>query len=199
MPKVAICLSTVLLLFLGGCEDKQPLTIGFVGGLTGRVADLGIAGRDAVTMAIEEANRAGGIAGRKLILLSRDDQQGRETAQQAVRELLEAESVAIIGPMTSQMAVDVTSLADQAGRVLIGPTIKTNQLNGKNDYFFRVASSLDRDAEALAAYVTDKGLKRVALLYDLANRAYAESWADSFTASLEAAGGGDDSDQLCFS
>lgn len=48
-----------------GCEPPEPIRIGFVGGTSGRVADLGIAGRDAVLLAVELRNQSGGVAGCK--------------------------------------------------------------------------------------------------------------------------------------
>ncbi|MEN8687913.1 MAG: amino acid ABC transporter substrate-binding protein, partial [Desulfuromonadales bacterium] len=54
-----IALAIVLCLVLVACDEARPMKIGFVGGMTGRVADLGIAGRDGVIFAIEEKNQAG--------------------------------------------------------------------------------------------------------------------------------------------
>ena len=45
-------------MLLAGCGDRSPVTVGFMGGMTGRAADLGVGGRDAVSMAVEEANAA---------------------------------------------------------------------------------------------------------------------------------------------
>ena len=71
----------LLALLLGsGCQEQPPLKVGYVGGLTGRVAGLGVAGRDGALMAVEEINRDGGIKGRRLELLSRDDQQNVDVA-----------------------------------------------------------------------------------------------------------------------
>ena len=69
-------------LSMTSCSEEPPLKIGFVGGLTGRVADLGVAGRDAVILAIEEKNRSGGIAGRKVELVVRDDRRHHWTDDQ---------------------------------------------------------------------------------------------------------------------
>ncbi|HAY27617.1 MAG TPA: ABC transporter substrate-binding protein, partial [Candidatus Accumulibacter sp.] len=77
---LAICVLTA-------CAPPEPIRIGFIGGTSGRVADLGIAGRDAVLLAVELRNQAGGIAGRKVELLIRDDQQDPEAAKRALREL----------------------------------------------------------------------------------------------------------------
>ena len=72
-------------LLLSSCGEEPALKIGFVGGLTGRVADLGVAGRDAAILAVEEINASGGIDGRKVHLLVKDDKQDAETAKLVTR------------------------------------------------------------------------------------------------------------------
>jgi branched-chain amino acid transport system substrate-binding protein len=47
------------------CTPPEPLRIGFLGGLSGRVADLGIGGRNGAILAVEMRNRQGGINGRQ--------------------------------------------------------------------------------------------------------------------------------------
>ena len=58
---------------LVACWSSEPLRIGFVGGLSGPVADLGEAGRDGALLAVEEANAAGGVGGRSIELRMHDD------------------------------------------------------------------------------------------------------------------------------
>jgi len=92
------------MLLVAGCSAKEPVKIGFIGGMSGRVADLGVAGRNGAVLAIEQKNAAGGINGRKLELLVRDDEQKPEVAGKVVAELLAQKVELIIGPMTSSMA-----------------------------------------------------------------------------------------------
>ena len=55
LPVVCFCL--LMLTLLPACEKAEPpIKVGYIGGLTGRVAGLGVAGRDAVLLAIEERN-----------------------------------------------------------------------------------------------------------------------------------------------
>ncbi len=53
--------------------EKEILKKSFVGGLTGRLSDLGIGGRNGVMLAVEEINNAGGISGRPVKLITKDD------------------------------------------------------------------------------------------------------------------------------
>ena len=180
---IGVCLS------VSSCSEEPPLKIGFVGGLTGRVADLGVAGRDGVILAIEDINQSGGIAGRKVELVVRDDRQDDESAKQAIRELIKEDVVAIIGPMTSSMAVATQPLVTNARVVAVSPTVTTDQLSGQDDFFMRVTAPLSRKAERLAGYVVNKlNLKKFAVVYDVSNRAFTETWLNSFNKSLLANG-----------
>ncbi len=185
------CLATALLVS-GGCQsEKEPIRIGFVGGLTGRVAGLGIAGRDGALFAVEEINRAGGIHGRQVVLSVKDDKQDADTARAAVRELLAENVVAIVGHMTSSMTAATLPIINEAGRVMISPTSKSNYFSGKDDHFFRVTASIRHNAEKIAELACrDMGLKRFAVLYDIDNRAFTESWVKEFQTPYAAFGGG---------
>lgn len=177
-------------LLLTACSEDTPLKIGFVGGLTGRVADLGVAGRDAVTLAVEERNLAGGVAGRKVELLVRDDRQDATSARQAVRELIDEQVVAIIGHMTSAMSVATLPLVNEDRVVMLSPTTKAGRLTGLDDFFLRVTESLDREAATMAQHVLAvKPGARFAIAYDLSNREYSEAWVAAFRQELEAGGG----------
>ncbi len=177
---------TVLL----GCQPPEPIRIGFVGGTSGRVADLGIAGRDAVLLAVELRNQSGGVAGRKVELLIRDDEQKPEVAQRAVRELIDRGVVAIVGPMTSAMAIAVAPIANEAKVLLMSPTASTDDLTGLDDYFFRVnASTLDNASRIARYHVGQNATRRLAVAYDLRNKSYTESWLGSFRAAYVQGGG----------
>ncbi len=175
---------------LTSCIEESPLKIGFVGGLTGRIADLGVAGRDGVILAVEEKNQAGGVAGRKVELVVKDDRQDAESAQQAISELNDEKVVAIIGPMTSSMAVVIQPLINLSQTVTVSPTAKTDQLSGQDDFFLRVTTPLSRNATQIADHaVKNMQLKKFAVAYDASNGAFTEIWLSFFKKALLQNGG----------
>ncbi len=179
-----------LFLLLGACRQSPPVLIGFVGGLSGRSADLGIGGRDGATLAVEEVNARGGVRGRQLKLLVADDRQKPQVAREAFSSLVAQGATAVVGPMTSSVATEVVSLANEARIPLISPTTSTNTLSGKDDYFFRVYPGSRTMAEALARYAFEqRKLRRFGVFYDLSNRSHTEGWLNYFTAEFEALGG----------
>ncbi len=180
----------MLLVFLQGCGDSKPLKIGFIGGTSGRVADLGVAGRNGVILAIEERNDAGGIKGKKIELILKDDKQEAGLSKKAAEELVAAGVVAILGPMTSSMAMEVVPVSNQSEILTMGTTVTTNQLTGKDDYFFRTLSpTLDHASETAKYLYEYKKTKKVTAAYDLKNKAYTEGWLRDFSVSLEQMGG----------
>ncbi|WP_305041812.1 ABC transporter substrate-binding protein [Geoalkalibacter sp.] len=184
------CILAVILSIAPGCRRQEPIPIGFLGGLTGRVADLGIAGRDGAILAVEERNRAGGIHGRLLELRIADDAQDELTARAALQKLLDEGVVAVIGPMTSAMALAVQPLADAHRTLLLGPTVSSDELSGRDDYFLRTASTNAQGARLLAEHAAVAlGLSRINVLYDLGNRSYCESLYLSFAREFAARGG----------
>ena len=182
---IAVCLLAML-----SCAPPEPVRIGFLGGLSGRVADLGIGGRNGAILAVEQRNQHGGINGRPIELIAEDDRQDAEIAKQAVVRLLARPVEVIIGPMTSAMAIAVVPQVNATTVPLISPTVTTNALTGIDDQFFRVVAPTARHVFKSADYhYRQLGLRRVVLVCDLRNKAYAESWAGDFRRAFMALGG----------
>lgn len=99
-PRVRYCLPWPLALTLIACNPQAPIRVGFIGGLSDRVSDVGQAGHNGVLLAVEKANRNGGIQGRMIELVTRDDSNSRETAARAAQELVDARVDAVIGPFS---------------------------------------------------------------------------------------------------
>ena len=168
---LAILVSTAI-----GCEKKEnPIKVGFVGGLTGRLSDLGTTGRNGVILAVEEINSRGGINGRPVELITKDDQQNPEVALRVDRELVDEGVVAIIGHMTSSMSMVAMPFVNKRKVLMISPTTSTNKATGIDDYFIRMMPPNKSETDHLARHAFKvMGLKKMAAIYDLSNRAYTE-------------------------
>ena len=176
---------------LAGCAaEKPPVKIGYLGGLTGRTADLGTGGRNGVQIAVDQINAQGGIQGRKVELILKDDANDAETAKKATRELIDAKVAAILGPMTSNVAVAVTPLVSEARVLMVGGSVTTNDLTGKDDFFFRTIAASTVHAATMADYLFEsRKIRNVAAAVNHSNKAYAESWIINFERAFVARGG----------
>jgi branched-chain amino acid transport system substrate-binding protein len=107
-----------------------------------------------------------------------------------MRRLLGQGVVAIVGPMTSSIAMAVLPQANEARRVLLSPTATTNALTGKDDHFLRVTAATRSNAKTSADYHFDgKGLRRMTAIYDTRNRAFTEDWLAVYREAFAARGG----------
>jgi len=183
-------LSILFGVLIAGCNTEQPIRIGFLGSLSGRVADMGMSARNGVQMAVEQCNEQGGIHGRRVTLIIEDDRQDAETAVHAVQELIEANVAAIVGPLVSSMAAAVVPHLNEAQLLTVAPTVTTPNLSGQDDYFFRVCIASREHAFRSARYQIESGdMRRVAVAYDGGNRTFSENWLKNFKKPFIAGGG----------
>ena len=188
--RLASTLVAIAALAMSACAPPEPVRLGFIGGLTGRVADLGIAGRNGVALAVEMRNQAGGVNGRPVEMIVEDDKQDVEAAKAATGRLIARKVDAIVGPMTSSIAMAIVPLANEAKVVVMSPTVTTTALSGIDDHFLRVAASTSEYAAKVAAnHYGVQGKRRVAAIYDLSNKAYTEGWLVDYRRVFEQAGG----------
>ena len=161
MKHVSLMLAASLI--LAACGPTKPVQLGFLAGLSGRSADLGEAARNGVMLAIEQRNLAGGINGRAIELIVRDDREDPETAARGAAELAASGVAAIIGPITSSMAVAALPSIEKAKVVMVSPTVTAMQLVGKDDYLFRI-NATTRDYARMYAdfHYRHTGLRRLA-------------------------------------
>jgi branched-chain amino acid transport system substrate-binding protein len=172
------------------CGRPEPIRLGMVTGLSGRHYDLGISSRNGATLAVEELNAAGGIGGRPVELAVRDDRQDPDAARAAVEELVAAGVVALVGHATSAMAEATLPMVDRARVPMVSPTVSSSAFEGKDDWFVMLHPSSAVAARVLATHAARAGLaRRFAIVYDLSNRNFTQSWHDHFSRELAARGG----------
>jgi branched-chain amino acid transport system substrate-binding protein len=183
---VALILSGLL---LSACGPGEAVKVGFISGQTGAFSDLGSAGLNGALLAVEERNAQGGLYGREVKLIVRDDGHDAAKAKAAMRELLADQVSAIVGPMTSAMASELVPIADAERIVLMGGTVVTDKLSGKDDFFLRaIAATNFYGAYSANQHYQLLKPERVTVVYDMANRDYAENWANDYSKTIRAAG-----------
>ena len=188
MNKIATLLITFSILLLGGCKPKEAIRVGFIGGLTDRNSDNGQAALNGVILAVEQFNRNGGLDGRMVELIAKDDAQSPATAAQSARELVQARVEAVIGPLTSGMAQVIVPITGQAGIFQISPTITSMDFHGKNDHLFRINRTTRDNASDYAKVMKGLGQRHTAVAYDTRNLNFTASWLEEFRRAVKAGG-----------
>lgn len=175
---------------IAGCGNQDPILIGLSVELTGKQADVGINVRDAAQMAVDEVNQRGGVDGRPLKLLIRDDEGNPDVARRIDSELLELGVVAIIGHYTSSQTEAVMDFVNEEKVILISPSASSSEFSGKDDYFFRLTPDTSFMGEKLAWHIVkNHQIRKVVVVYDENNRSFTQSFWRAFDASLRSNGG----------
>jgi len=134
-------------------------------------------------LAVEEINAAGGINGRKIEVISRDDNASPGDAVRVAEELVSREKVALLtGGFLSHVGLAISSFAKQQKVLFIAAEPLTDKLvweNG-NAYTFRLRASTYMQVHMLVEEAVKLGKKRWALVYP--NYEYGQSAVASFKA-----------------
>lgn len=173
---IAINLSVLL----GACrpQQKEAIKLGLSINLSGRGGEAGEHIRNGALLAVDEINAKGGINGRPLMLLVRDDENTDEGIRNADISLLDENVVAIIGHSVSVNTINAYPLVTSHDTVLISAYTGTTKLSGKDDLFFRTAIDCKLYGVKTAALLKAKGVTSVSILMDMSNADFVEDYVE---------------------
>src|SRR6478672_10551992 len=147
---------------------KDKILFGQVAALNGPAQALGQGMHEGLLAAFEEANRAGGINGRKLELKSIDDSYEPEKTIVATTKAITEERVfALVGAVGTPTSKAGQPIATAAKVPFIGPFTGAEFLRTPfNRYVVNIRSSYFQETEAWIEHLTnDLGITRIAILY----------------------------------
>src|ERR1700722_19436933 len=164
--------------------------IGVGGPLTTGSATFGVEMRQAVDLAVAEANAAGGILGAKIIADAADDIANNQQGEAVAKGFCDAPGVlGVVGHVNSGVTIAASKIYAGCGLAMITP-MSSNPGVTENDLanVFRLTNRDDRKGPGLARYLIDKmGKKRAIVIDD--QTPYGKGLADDFSKGFEAAGG----------
>jgi branched-chain amino acid transport system substrate-binding protein len=168
----------------------ETIKIGEFASLTGKEATYGQTVHKGTVLAIEETNAAGGVLGRKLELLTEDDQSKPGESATVVKKLISREKVvAILGELTSGRTLEAAPIAQQARIPLISPGATAVEVTAKGNYIFRVCFIDEFQGTVMAKFALDTlKVRRVALLSSVSS-AQSVGLSKFFRERLTAGGG----------
>lgn len=169
-------LLTVLLIVATACSRETPrgatdIVIGEFGSMTGPQATFGQSTHNGIVLALEEINSAGGVIGRKLALITEDDQSRQDEAANAVTKLISQNQViAIIGEVASSASLAAAPVCQSAKVPMITPSSTNAGVTATGDYIFRMCFVDNYQGPVMAHFASrDLGKRRAAILTDVRN------------------------------
>lgn len=179
------------LLTNGVSYAQEAIKIGVSGPYTGGSSSMGVSMRDGVRLAVKEINAAGGVNGKKIEIIERDDEAKNERGVQIAQELINKEKVvATVGFINTGVSLASQRFYQEAkipvmNNVATG-TIVTKQFTGDN-YIFRNAARDEIQAPMIVKEAVEKrGFKKVAILADSTN--YGQLGREDLEKALKAKG-----------
>ena len=175
----------------GNAVDGDTIKIAFNFEETGDVAAYGTAEQKGAQLAVDEINKAGGIDGKKIEVVDKDNKSETAEAATVTTNLVTQSKVqAIVGPATSGATAAAVANATKAGVPLISPSATQDGLTKGQDYLFIGTFQDSFQGKIISNYVTDKlNAKKVVLYYDNSSdyaKGIAKSFQDSYKGEIVA-------------
>jgi ABC-type branched-subunit amino acid transport system substrate-binding protein len=157
-----------------GVTDREVL-VGQFAAFSGAASQLGQRMRAGIETYFKAVNAQGGVHGRQLKLVTRDDGYEPEKAKEAVKALIEQDKVfALVGSVGTPTGLAAVPILTQAGVPIVGMFTGAQALREPfNKYVFHVRASYFDETERIVQHLTTLGVKKIAVFYQ--NDAYGKA------------------------
>jgi branched-chain amino acid transport system substrate-binding protein len=170
--------------------SENEIVVGQFGSMTGAEATFGQSTDEGVRLAVDEINSAGGIKGKKIKLVTMDNQGKAEEAAAVVTKLIEQEkAIAILGEVASSRSLAAAPIAQAKKIPMISPSSTNPKVTAVGEFIFRVCFIDPFQGTVMAKFATEHlKVKKVAILRDVKSD-YSVGLADFFMEKLKELGG----------
>ena len=159
----------------------KTIKIGFNFEETGATAAYGTAEQKGAQLAVDEINKAGGIDGKKLEVVDKDNKSETAEAASVTTNLVTQSKVnAVVGPATSGATAAAVPNATKAGVPLISPSATQDGLTKNQEYLFIGTFQDSFQGKIISKYVTEKLKAKKVVLYTDNSSDYAKGVAKAF-------------------
>ncbi|MCK2086980.1 ABC transporter substrate-binding protein [Thauera aromatica] len=175
--------------------EPAAIRIGVTGPFTGASSPMGISMREGIRIAAAEINASGGLLGRPLQLLERDDEASNERGARLIQELIDKDRiVAGLGIVNTGVAL-ASQRHYQLARIPVITSVATGSLITRqflppefpDNYVFRVSANDELQARVIVKEAIDRrGLGRLAIFHDATN--YGVQGSEDLIAALKERG-----------
>ena len=178
------------LLFASCAKESAAIKVGEYASLTGKEATFGQSSHKGIVMAFEELNAAGGVLGKKLELVSEDNQTKPGESATVVKKLLARNKViALLGEVSSGRSLEAAPIAQAAKIPMIAPAATNPKVTETGDYIFRVCFIDPFQGTVMARFAqSELRAKKVAIISSVSN-AYSVGLAKFFHETFTQGGG----------
>jgi branched-chain amino acid transport system substrate-binding protein len=178
--KFVLAVCVLFASIIASVSFAQTIKIGVDGPFTGGSSSMGVSMRDGVRLAAKEINAAGGVLGKKLELIERDDEAKNERGVEIAQELINKEKiVAVVGFINTGVALASHRFYQDAKIPVINNVATGTALtkganfpfkDAKDVFVFRTSARDEIQSPMIVnEAITVRGFKKVAILADSTN------------------------------
>ena len=144
----------------------EKVRVGVIMSLTGDTAQYGLSALNGARMAVEEANAAGGVAGRRVELIPQDTRSDGVETEVVVHRLAREYNVhALVGEIVSSRSLAAARAAQAEGLPMLTPSATSPEVTAQGDFIFRSCYTDAFQGAAMARFAAvTLGARRAALL-----------------------------------
>ena len=146
-------------------RGQRPITIGLAGAITDPIGEPMLR---AARLAVEEINTKGGIEGRRLKLIEKDDFASPDSAVRVAAELYDTDALAVVGHLFSGTTLAASPIYNGGPRPMVelSPSSSAPEVSDAGPWTFRLCPSDHAHGAALARWVTERlQLRQGAIFY----------------------------------
>jgi branched-chain amino acid transport system substrate-binding protein len=151
-----------------GEVKSTDLYLGVAGAHSGDLASYGLPSVNAAKLVAAKLNAAGGVLGKKVVIVSQDDQCKPELATNAATKMLSDKIKIVLGHICSGATKAALPIYLDSKIVLMSPSATNPPLTQSGDYpnFFRTIAPDDAQASLEVGFAKGLGLKKIAVIHD---------------------------------
>ena len=159
-----VLLAGLLVIPAGQPQAQDVYKFGLSSSLTGPLAVYGDTGRQAIVMALEEINAKGGVLGRKLEVISLDDQGVPTTHVSNVRRLISVDRVPVVFGSFTHLALAGIPVATETKVVYLTSLVTHPLVIKESPWAFSVSINLPKTAEYVTKVAWDRGVRKAVIM-----------------------------------
>src|SRR5574341_286162 len=164
---IGILIALLGLVVVGPTQAQKPVKVAMVNTSTGGAALYGLAGIEGAKLAVADLNAAGGVLGRKVELIVRDDGAKPDVGAREIRDVILREEVAaVFGPVSSGVLLAMSEVARENKTILISHTANTERafVEKGHRYIFSVVTNTFIEGSSMGLYMAKKPYKKYVIV-----------------------------------
>jgi branched-chain amino acid transport system substrate-binding protein len=159
MPERSLAAAVTLALSLTAAAAQEPLRIGLVQSLTGGFNTVGKAAVNGARLYLQQHGDT--VAGRRIVLVVKDDGTSPETAKRLAQELIVNDKVEIIGAGITPTALTIAPLVTEAKIPTVVMVSGASVTVDRSPYMVRTSFTLGQSSAVIADWAVHNGARRV--------------------------------------